>query len=158
MYLNGRLVQRRDVPIRKGEPTDVRLRIPLELPRHDAYLVCAVLGEGVAAPFWRTQEPYTLGATNPILLDVDGDRRYASPRALAARLLARTGTGSKAVAAALREVDDTVAVQVAALLHARLARRGPERARARLRELVERSGGRAALVEYEKSLSARSEK
>ncbi len=88
VYRNGVEVARRDVAADGSTPTDSTLTVELERPPHDAYVVCVVVGEGITAPFWPTLNPYTLGATNPIYLDADGDGRFESPREIAMRRLA----------------------------------------------------------------------
>lgn len=156
VYVNGRRAARRAVPSRAGEPTDVTLRLPVRLPAHDAYVVCAVLGDGVSAPFWRTMEPYTLGATNPIWVDVDGDGRYASPAAQARALLARAGGERPRLLEELRAVDDTVAVQVLARLRREWGA-GEKSTAQRLAELAAACGDRPALLDYVRTVSGRAD-
>lgn len=153
VYVNGRRAARKAVPSRQGEPTDATLLLPVRLPPHDAYVVCAVSGDGVSAPFWRTMEPYTLGATNPIRVDVDGDGRYSSPAAQARALVARAAGERARLVEELRAVDDTVAVQVLARLRREWGATGPATA-TRLAELVAACGNRPALLAYLRSVGA----
>ena len=39
---------------------------------NDVWIVCVVTGDGVDAPYWKTLNPYTLAATNPVFVDRDG--------------------------------------------------------------------------------------
>jgi hypothetical protein len=76
------------VPSVAGEPTDVTLEIPVQLAApHDAWLVCVVLGDGVGGPWFPLPNDYTLAATNPVFLDVDGDGAYSDPRTTARAML-----------------------------------------------------------------------
>ena len=56
-------------------------------PRQDAWAVWVVVGEGIDGPYWPLHNDYTLGATNPIFLDLDGDGVYRSPRQTAVDLV-----------------------------------------------------------------------
>ena len=96
------------------EPFEEHVPVPRNYawPQHDFYLVAVVEGQGVGGAFWPQLNDYTLGATNPVFYDVDGDGVCASPRALATSLLARAGDEPEAVASLLDGVDSAVAVQV----------------------------------------------
>ncbi len=100
VFSNGDLVATRLVPTTPGEPTDVTLDFALQLQAgsadaheafrglgHDAWVVCVVLGDGIDGPWFPLVNDYTLAATNPVYLDVDGDGRYGSPRASAQAML-----------------------------------------------------------------------
>jgi len=113
LFIDGVQVSEASVPTTEGLPTDIRLEYPMKLDGgHDAWLVCVVIGPGISAPYWKTLNNYTLAATNPVFLDVDGDGLYTSPRATAQALLDAAGGGS--VERALTDCDGGVAVQ---LLH-----------------------------------------
>jgi hypothetical protein len=71
-------------------------------------MVCVVEGDGVEAPYWKTLNPYTLAATNPVFLETTGDG-WRSPRATAKQRVEHAG-GSLALANALEFVDDAIAV------------------------------------------------
>ncbi len=117
VLLDGVEVVRAELPDPEGRPTDVRL--PLSVPldaRHDAWLVCVVLGDGVEDAWWCTLNPWTIAVTNPVWLDVDGDGRWESPRETAGRWLME-----------LRGVaEDSVPRADAAVLVHLLDRLGPE--------------------------------
>ncbi len=115
VFLNGVAVAESGVPTEDRRPTDVRLRFSLEKPAHDAYLVCVVTGPPVVGPYWRIEGEYTLGATNPVFLDADGDGAYRSPRETAAAIVAKSGVEPFKLAAALKDADDSVAIQAAAI-------------------------------------------
>ena len=78
VYLNGEQVAER--------PAARRIELSLSAPKHDAHLVCVVLGDPVNLPGWTTMNEYTLAATNPVFLDVDRNG-YRSPRETARRKL-----------------------------------------------------------------------
>ena len=73
VYVDGAPVRSIDVPVEQGRATDVRLDVRLPVPPHDAWVVCVVTGPGVGGRFWPQLNDYTLAATNPVLLDVDGE-------------------------------------------------------------------------------------
>jgi hypothetical protein len=50
---------------------------------HDAWVVIAVFGGPAGGAFWPGLNDYTLGASNPVFLDVDGDGVWQSPREIA---------------------------------------------------------------------------
>ncbi|MEM7205761.1 MAG: CehA/McbA family metallohydrolase [Planctomycetota bacterium] len=152
VFINGTAVAEQEVPVREAQPTDVRLTFTIEPPPHDAWLVCAVFGDGVKEPFWPTEKPYTVGATNPVYLDGDGDGVWLSPRAVAQALIARHGLEPAALGAALAPVDDAVAIEAASLLRASCEATQPGSAADALEALVESTASRAALQRYLKTL------
>jgi len=96
LFLDGVEVARTDLEHESGAPTDVSLPFEVHLSGHDAWLVAVVTGDAVEGPFWPAANHYTLGATNPIFFDADGDGECTRPRALAAARLARfRATGHK---------------------------------------------------------------
>jgi len=102
VILDGVVVARAGLPDPEGQPLDVRL--PLSVPlaaRHDAWLVCVVVGDGIEGAWWPTLNPFTIAVTNPVWLDVDDDGRWESPRDVARRWLAelRKSPGAAAPAA-----------------------------------------------------------
>jgi hypothetical protein len=118
LFVNGQQVAEMAVPCSESKPTDARLKFTLAAPRHDAYLVCVVLGEGVSGPWWKTAGDFTLAATNPIYLDVDRDGHYSNPRATAGKLLATAGPSAELQWQAMQDADDGIVVQMASLLRA----------------------------------------
>jgi hypothetical protein len=119
LYLNGRKVADRKLDSVRGQATDIKVAFELDTPPNDAHLVCVATGPGVKERFWRADRTnnYVLGATNPVYLDVDGDRKYQSPRHQAERLLRQNKT-ERALVEAVGKVDDAVAVQALGLLPA----------------------------------------
>jgi len=79
IFANGKQVAEIPVPVTEGQPTDVRLKYTLPKQQQDTFLVAVVLGDQVKSPAWRIEKPYTLAATNPLFLDIDGDG-YTPPR------------------------------------------------------------------------------
>jgi hypothetical protein len=128
-------------------PFERTLEFELAPRAHDAWLVCIVHGDGVRHAAWPLLNDYTLGATNPVRLDGDGDGRYSAPRATARALLERHGDEPATLARLVGEVDEAVALQALELAHeawARAADRRLEQAagdpgddRARLRAWLE---------------------
>jgi hypothetical protein len=126
-FVNGFRVAEHTLEPTPGLAFDERIVQAVPVPEHDAWVVCVVLGDGVADPSWTTLNPYTLAATNPVRLDVEGGPRgWSSPRETAARWLGEDGgdprgkSGSE-IAALLAAGDDAVGVQLLSLLRARLS-------------------------------------
>lgn len=152
-FVNGLESARQPVPSTADAPTDVMVEFAVPPRPHDAHLVFCVLGDGVKEPFWPTQMPYTIAATNPVWLDCDGERGWSSPRASGERIAAQAGDDAARLGAALATADDAVAIQA---LHA--ARRAWEkgthvaglkaRVLAKLREAVGFAGDRPVLESY----------
>jgi len=110
VYADGTLAAVALLPDPEGRPTDARLSLRVPLPgAHDAWLVAVVLGDGVDGPWWRTLNPYTFAATNPVWLDGDGDGAYTAPRATAARWALDLLAGGPAAA---RPADAAVLVHL----------------------------------------------
>lgn len=117
IFVNGRQVAEK--PVRAGSPrrpTNEFIDFLLNVPQHDAHLVCVVLGDGVPHPSWPTSDKYTLAATNPVFLDADGDGKYSSPREQAVAKLTRAGISTDHQWEALAEADDVIAVQMLSLM------------------------------------------
>jgi hypothetical protein len=116
VFVNGVAVAEHELAGASGVPFEVRFPLPATAAErtHDAWLTCVATGAPVGGPWWPQINPYTLGASNPVFLDADGDLAYASPRATAEALVARNGTEREAVETMLRASDQAVAVQ---LLH-----------------------------------------
>lgn len=88
LYVNGKQVAQKTINSVLNQPTDETLEFSLKLPSHDAYVVAFVLGDGITLPGWTTYGKATQAITNPIFLDVDGDKQYTAPRATAKSLIA----------------------------------------------------------------------
>ncbi len=120
VFANGVEIARRELAVERDAPLDVTLDMSLPWPhRHDAWIVCVVTGDAVDGHYWPLLNPYTLGATNPVWLDVDGDGVHQSPREVADALANEVDvTDGAQTRAALARCDAGVGVQ---LLHALLA-------------------------------------
>lgn len=156
VFLNGIEVVTQEVPAADGEPTDTQMDFVVPTPEHDAHLVCLVVGDGIREAFWRTMKPYTMAATNPVYLDVDGDGSYSHPRAVAERLVETHGVEPNALGPMIRDVDGSVAVEAASLARARYEADATDieklrAARGVLAELV-RFGEHEVLTAYAESL------
>ena len=157
VFVNGTVAAEAPIVPRQGEPTDVQIPLKVPLPAHDAYVICAVTGDGIKAAYWRTMMPYTLAATNPVWVDADGDRKYRSPREVAKLLVKKHGTEPDRLRPALGGVDDAVAIEALSLVRAKYADKakdaeGLREARARLTALEPQ--GRDVVARYLKSLRA----
>jgi hypothetical protein len=117
VFLNGLPVVEKRLEPKAGEPFDQSLEFSIALPRHDAYLVCAVFGDGITEPFWRTLARFTAAVTNPLYLDNDGDGRYQSPRETARQILTATDGSLPAVWEKIQQADDALAGQMLGLLY-----------------------------------------
>lgn len=84
---------------------------PIQTPKHDAHLVCVVLGDGASHSSWRAAAEFTLAATNPGLLDADVNGQYSSPRETARQFLNRAGGQVDRQWEAVAEADNVIAVQ-----------------------------------------------
>ena len=128
LYANGEELARREIPGGGSDAapaTDMLLEFELPRPAHDAWLVAVVLGDGVEGAWWPTSQPYTFACTNPVKLDVDGDG-YRSPRETAVRLVAEA-RDDEAIALALEQCGEGVAIQVLAAARERFLREAGER-------------------------------
>jgi hypothetical protein len=91
LFANGVTLREADIPPDRaglpGEKADIAWTIPR--PARDTWLVAIATGPAVTAPFWAMTHPYqpqspqwqgrSLGATNPLWLDIDGDQRFTPP-------------------------------------------------------------------------------
>src|SRR6185295_13008384 len=119
VFLNGLPVAEKKLQPVDGKPFDQRVTFSINVPKHDAHLVCAVFGDGIAAPFWRTLGKFTAAVTNPLYLDNDGDGKYQSPRATAEKLLTATDGSLKSLWNAVEKSDDALAGQMLGSLYLR---------------------------------------
>ena len=114
----------------KGAPKGERARRMWRLPRprHDVHLVAIATGPPVTEPFWAMTRPYqpsssrwqgrSIGSTNPIWLDADGDGRFTPARAYARKLVDAYRHDPGQLISALAHYDEAVAAQAASLCSA----------------------------------------
>jgi len=117
VYLNGLRVAEKQLEPKPGKPFEQRLELSVPVPKHDAYLVCAVFGDGITEPFWKTLGRFTAAVTNPLYLDSDGDGKYESPRETARQILASADSTLPAVWETVEKSDDALAGQMLGLLY-----------------------------------------
>jgi hypothetical protein len=125
LYANGVKVREQAI-----EPNSMRIekaRVVWEFtpPNYDVSLVAIASGPGVTAPFWPIPRPYqpssldwkpvVLGATNPILIDGDGDGVWTSAWGYAFAAIKRVGTEPKALIPAIAQYGQATATQAAGL-------------------------------------------
>jgi hypothetical protein len=118
VFANGDVVHEQALRPSPGQPFDETFAVQLDPPRHDLWIVAAVTGPGVTDECWRTLNPFTLAATNPIRVDADGDG-YESPRDLARALVEAQGADPAGLRTALGPADRAVRIQAAALARER---------------------------------------
>lgn len=124
LFANGHKVREEKIkPSNSVEKARVIWKIPP--PRHDQFLVAIATGPGVSAPYWAIPRPYqpaakiwkplVIGATNPIWIDGDGDKKFTPARAYAASVVDRTLEKPEQLLRDLEAYDEAVAAQAAGL-------------------------------------------
>ncbi len=125
VYANGELFK--SITISDGKQPGIKWsgKVDLSRLRHDCFIVAIARGDGVAALHWPTAkpyqptsrhfDPYTIGSTGVIYLDVDGDDHFACAKEYAHLLIDEHDTLS-ALFRALKGYDTPVAAHVAELL------------------------------------------
>ena len=125
LYVNGILTH--TFPIRKGQRGGTKWtgQVKLDGLKHDAFLVAIARGDGVASLHWPTAkpyqptsshfEPYTIGSTGAIKVDVDGDGLFSSAHDYAQSLSTTHSTPAQ-LTASLTEFDQIVSSHVAEIL------------------------------------------
>jgi hypothetical protein len=124
VFLNGQQVAEKPVPVKEGKATDLWMELSVKVPKHDAHLICAVIGDGINHPTLSSKDKnsaFTYAVTNPVFLDSDGDGRYSSPRESAGILLSRAGTTLDEQWQAIMRAEDVIAIQMASLLRQQIA-------------------------------------
>lgn len=120
IYVNGKRVAQESLESNINEPTDQTLEFEVDAPAHDAHVIAFVLGDAITLPGWTTYGKATQAITNPIYLDVDGDKKYSAPRTTAKKLIAKhKSQGGKLTPAQQKTLLnlDTVKADSAVLLH-----------------------------------------
>ncbi|MBK6938931.1 MAG: PHP domain-containing protein [Planctomycetes bacterium] len=112
VFLNGKAVERRALDATPGRAFDATTTLSMPWPEHDAWLVAVALGGGSGGSWWPMQQDYSLGATNPVFLDADGDGAWSSPRQTATALASRWNGGAAALIALVRGLDDATAIHL----------------------------------------------
>ncbi len=117
LFLNGTPVRKEALPP-TSEVVKYQATWRIYTPPHDAHLVVIASGPPITAPYWALaqEKRYSLGATNPIWIDADGDGRFESARDYAARLVREHGRDLSQLQAGLAGYDEAVAFQVASIL------------------------------------------
>lgn len=116
VFANGQLMAEQTLEPVAGQAMNQRLEFSFPAPRHDAHLVCVVMGDPVTEKCWATQQPYTIASSNPIYLDSNNDGRYQSPRETALALVLKTRDFDAQWQEVL-QADDGVAVQMLSRIH-----------------------------------------
>jgi hypothetical protein len=127
LFANGVSIRTNDIGPSDAKSPGVKANIEwvIARPGNDVHLVAIATGPGVSAPFWATPKPYqptspgwtnrVIAVTNPIWVDADGDGRFTAARVYAKKLTEKHGADPSDLIAALRNYDESVAAQVAAL-------------------------------------------
>ena len=126
LYINGYL--HKTIPIASGDRAGIKWSGQLRLNQleHDVFVVAVARGDGVRSLHWPTAkpyqptsphfEPYTLGSTGVLQLDIDHDGTFSSARTYAEQLALTHSSPAKLIRA-LDNYDTAVASHVAELLH-----------------------------------------
>ena len=127
LFANGVSIRTNDIGPSDAKSQGVKANVEWILPRpaHDVHLIAIATGPGVGAPFWAIPKPYqptspgwtnrVIGVTNPIWIDADGDGQFTAARGYAKRLVEKHRADPSDLIAALRNYDESVSAQVAAL-------------------------------------------
>jgi hypothetical protein len=125
VYANGELFKSIEISDGKQPGTKWSGKVDLSRLRHDCFIVAIARGDGVAALYWPTAkpyqptskhfDPYTIGSTGAIYLDIDRDNHFSSAKEYAQLLIDKHETMS-ALFRALKTYDTAVAAHVAELL------------------------------------------
>ncbi len=125
LYANGLKVQEQRIGPANGRSEKAKVTWELGRPKYDFTLTVIASGPGVTQPFWPIPRPYqpsslvwkpvVIGATNPILVDGDGDGVWTSPWAYAVSAIKRVGTDPAALIPALAPFGQATSVQAAGL-------------------------------------------
>jgi len=144
LFVNGKAQAEREIPSVRGrldQQLDFELRCETS---YDRYVVCVVTGDPARGPFWPSLNPYSLAATNPVFLDVDGGG-WSSPRETAALLLERAPPQGEGLAELVAACDDeAIVVHLLDQLALRLRQAGssPQELRQRILDLAARADPR----------------
>ena len=133
LYVDGVPAWESRLPVGEG-PTDLRLEVDLDVPSHDAWVVCVVTGPGIGGVYWPQLNDYTLAATNPVFLDGDGDGGWSSPRAVARKLLDEAGSDPESLGRLLETCDEAVGLHALWFAREDYLRQADERLRGAARE------------------------
>jgi hypothetical protein len=122
LYANGREIARHTVAAART----MQHVWNLPRPAHDTYYVVIASAPGVSHPYWATARPYQptsthwdpvlIGATNPVWVDANGDRRFTSPRDDAEQLVKQFGHAPRDLLSHLTDYDWATAAQCAEIL------------------------------------------
>jgi hypothetical protein len=109
LHVNGIPVESRELGAYAG-PMGQALEFTVPPLPHDAWVVLVAEGDDVTGAWWPAREKYTLGITNPVFVDADGDGQYSSPREIGEAAFERAGGWRGAI----DRLDDAAAIQALA--------------------------------------------
>ncbi|HYE30582.1 MAG TPA: CehA/McbA family metallohydrolase [Methylomirabilota bacterium] len=125
LFANGIEVTNRPLPSPSAPGVKGALSYALPNRRYDYALVALVTGTNNLGPFWSLPKPYQATSTryeprlfaiaNPVYVDANGDGKFTSPRAEAARLLSEAANSAPKLLRLLAECDEPVAAHAASL-------------------------------------------
>jgi hypothetical protein len=122
VYLNGIEARREKIEPSAG-PLDQQVTWRLPRPSHDAHLVAVAIGPPVTGLYWPISgdgKRYTLGATNAVWLDGDGDGKFTSAFEYASRIASVHGLLGEGTRQALARYDAAVVAQFASIVRAKV--------------------------------------
>jgi hypothetical protein len=126
LYANGKKI--REEKIINGNAGGSKWKGQWKLPRQkkDVFLVVIAEGVGSYLPFWpivkpfqpvtSSWTPYTIGSSGAVWIDGDGDGKMTTAYDYATTLVNRFGSNLKSLFVEISTYDESVAVQVAAIL------------------------------------------
>ena len=129
LYANGLPIWESTIESPQGKVLKALQKAELPKFSHDFHLVAIATGPGVTKPFWEIPRPYqhksreylprVVGATNPVWIDADGDKKYTSPKAYAEKVVGEKNKPLETILKELEDYDASICSQAAALLDAR---------------------------------------
>jgi len=125
LYANGVKIADRMIGSRPGK-LKASENFSIMRLKNDAHIVAIATGPGPMKPYWETPRPYqptsktfaplSIGATNPVWIDTNGDGKYESPNELARRIVKATNNNTKRLGEQLKKVDAAVILQINSVL------------------------------------------
>ena len=116
VFVNGDIAWKKKITKEEGKPIDIKLNFKVPRPKIDAYLFVYVLGDGISEHYWKTKDPFTMAATNPIFIDVDGDGSYLAPKKLALEWIEENEVSLIALEDQIKDLEPLIGVQVMDIL------------------------------------------
>lgn len=127
LYANGKAIGEKSIDDRSVGGLKWSGDWNITMPTQDIFLVAVAEGPGIYLPFWPIAKPFQpvspewnpsiYGISGAVWLDADRNRKRNTARDYATALYSRSGTDLRALMESLSTYDESVSVQMAALLH-----------------------------------------